>query len=554
MKKVIRNGYLLLVAITLLPGIAFFCGYIELRMLPVAFASAALLGLVMAAWAQSLNSIAELNGGTKPRLLPMINSTTDPLYQRNGRTAAMGKIPPMDLLSRSPKGIIFGKSAGKYVCLSPSMACSHTLVIGGSGSGKTSSVLLDTLLAHQLNQDDLAFCMVDVKGELEEKGWYPRDKNLRTINPTKRGKGYWGFDVFSDLTEKSPINEVLIAIRRVTFSLIPRNANSKDAFWTDAARTVATGIWLHGWIAKSYRTLPDLVDYLLSKNLKKLINEILEETEEGSIVAKMLAPYGGEDAADETISSIAVNMGAPFQLMATDETLRYLFRDCGKKRMITPEDLEKGISIDIQVPEEYLQMYQQVLSLLIGSVCTALTRRPEGSSPIVLVLDELGRLASEGQIEGLQQVLQVGRSRGVSVLALLQSWAAMEGSYSKSQCQDMLNNFAYRLILSAAPDAKDTVDMAVKAFGKYTEQKRTYSRGKSPSSSISFEEKDIILPEDLLDLPRKNRAILLSPDGAFMVQKLQYFKDRRLKAVAEHIKETRREGKEESGGDTERKE
>ncbi|MCR5311191.1 MAG: type IV secretory system conjugative DNA transfer family protein [Lachnospiraceae bacterium] len=466
----------------------------------------------------------------------------------------MGKIPPDNLLKRRPSGIIFGKASGMYVVVQPDLSCSHTLVIGGSGSGKTSSVLLDTLLAHQLNQDDLAFCMIDVKGELEEKGWYPRDENLRIFNPTKRGKGYWGFDVFYDLSEKSTPGEVLIVVRRVVFCMIQLKLESKDGFWIVSARVVVTGIWVHGWVVKGYRTLPELADYTLSKNLKALINEILGETEEGSIVAKLLASYGGENAAEETLSSIAMNIAPSMQLLATDETLRYLFRDCGRKRMITPEDLEKGISIDLQVPEEYLQMYQQVLSLVIGSVCTALTRRPEGSNPVVLVLDELGRIACEGQIEGLQQVLQVGRSRGVSVLALLQSWAALEGSYSKAQCTDMLNNFAYRLILSAAPDARDTVEMAVKAFGKYTEQRRSYSRGKSASSTVSFEEKDIIWPSDLLELPAKGKAILLSPQGAFMIQKLQYFRDHRLNNEALKIQEARREGKEEECGATPRTE
>lgn len=482
------------------------------------------------------NSVAKMNGKTDFPLLP-IQTVNDPEYQFSYKTQALNKKPSSELLQKIPQGIVFGKSANKYVCINPGeKGASHTLVLGPSGSGKTSSVLGDSILASSINKSsEITWIVVDVKGELEEK-FFPTDTKLAVFNPRDRNRQ--GFDCLYDINDESGEYEVLTTLRRVIYSLIPTtNQKSGETFWTDGPRSILQGTWLYGWQNLGLRTLPDLVDFTLSKNLKTLINEILADTDNYSNVSKLLTPFGGEDAADETLSSLSMNIGNALYLLATDETLRYLMRECPDK--ITPEILEQGVSVDIQIKDEFLQDYSKILSLIIGTFCTAMTRRPEGSKQICMVLDELGRIAHEGQIEGLQSVLQIGRSRGVSVICCLQSWSAMESIYPEGACKDMLNNFPYRLILQAQPDSKDVTEMAIKAFGKYTEKKRSYTNSKQKSYTYSFEEKDVIQERDLLILPEQNKVVLLSPYGAYRLQKLQYYKDSILGKKAKEIKESK---------------
>lgn len=483
------------------------------------------------------NSVAKMNGKTDFPLLPM-QTVNDPEYQFSYKTQSLNKRPSSELLQKNPKGIVFGKSANRYVCINPGeKGASHTLVLGPSGSGKTSSVLGDSILSSSINTDnEITWIVVDVKGELEEK-FFPSDTKLAVFNPRDRSRQ--GFDCLYDINDESSEYEVLTTLRRVIYSLIPTtNQKSGETFWTDGPRSILQGVWLYGWQNLGLRTLPDLVDFTLSKNLKTLINEILTDVDNYSNVSKLLTPFGGEDAADETLSSLSMNIGNALYLLATDETLRYLMRECPDK--ITPEILEQGVNVDIQIKDEFLQDYSKILSLIIGTFCTAMTRRPEGSKQICMVLDELGRIAHEGQIEGLQSVLQIGRSRGVSVICCLQSWSAMESIYPEGACKDMLNNFPYRLILQAQPDSKDVTEMAIKAFGKYTEKKRSYTNSKQKSYTYSFEEKDVIQERDLLILPEQNKVVLLSPYGAYRLQKLQYYKDSILGKKAEEIRESKK--------------
>lgn len=492
-----------------------------------------LLSLVMSLQIWCLNRIAKQNGLTEFPLIPY-HTDQNPYYQVSYRTKALYKKPDKRLLEKEPRGIVLSKSDGRYMSIQPGITpgALHTLVLGTSGSGKTSSVLLSTLLA-QHNNKEITFLAVDVKGELLEKGFSPDDK-VAVFNPRRRD--LYGFDFLYDLTPKSTESEVIEALRRVIYSLIPLK-HTGDEFWPVAARTVLLGLFLYGWEYQQCYTLPQLVDFALSKNLNTLITDILAEAEENSVVTRLLSSYGGDCVAEETLGSISSNIGNALQLFSSDANLRYLTREADRK--ITPELLEQGTSIDLLVEDRDLETYAPILSLAVATCITYLSSparektvaQDPQHSQVIFVLDELGRIP---EIQGLPSILQIGRSRGCTVLGCLQSWCSAEDHYGEKVASDMLTNFSYRIFLQCQPESKD-VDMAVKAFGKYTEKKKSVSTGKNKSYSYQFEEKDILQASDLLTLPDQNKVVVLSPYGAYMLQRCQYFKDTKLKKIASHI-------------------
>lgn len=496
-----------------------------------------LLSLVISLWIWSLNRIAKQNGLTDYPLIPY-NVDQNPYYQVSYRTKALSKKLDKRLLCKDPQGIILGKADSKYLSILPGITpgATHTLVLGTSGSGKTSSVLLSTLLA-QHNNKEITFLAVDVKGELLEKGFSMEDK-VAVFNPRRRD--LYGFDFLYDLTPKSTESEVIEALRRVIYSLIPLKHTGEE-FWPIAARTVLLGLFLYAWEYQQCYTIPQLVDFALSKNLNTLISDIMAEAEDNSVVTRLLSPYGGDCVAEETLGSISSNIGNALQLFSSDSNLRYLTREAPKK--ITPELLEKGISIDLLIEDRDLETYAPILSLAVATCITYLSSPAREKavaqdplhSQVVFILDELGRIP---EIQGLPSILQIGRSRGCTVLGCLQSWLAAEDHYGEKVAADMLTNFSYRVFLQAQPESKD-VEMAVKAFGKYLEKKKSVNTGKNRNYSYQFEEKDILQASDLLTLPDKNRIVVLSPFGAYMLQRCQYFKDTKLKKIADQIKNDR---------------
>lgn len=496
---------------------------------------ALVLSLVISLWIWSQNSIAKRNGLTDFPLIPY-NTDQNPYYQISYRTQALCKKPDKRLSEKEPKGIVLGKSDGRYMSIQPGITpgATHTLVLGTSGSGKTSSVLLSALLANSISKDKYAFLLVDVKGELLQKGFSADDK-VAVFNPRRRD--LYGFDFLYDVNEKSTESQVIETLRRVIYSLIPLR-HTGDEFWPVAARTVLLGLFLYAWEYQQCYTIPQLVDFALSKNLNTLISDVIAEAEENSVVTRLLSSYGGDCVAEETLGSISSNIGNALQLFSSDSNLRYLTKEAPKK--ITPELLEKGISIDLLIEDRDLETYAPILSLAVATCITYLSSPAREKavaqdplhSQVVFMLDELGRIP---EVQGLPSILQIGRSRGCTVLGCLQSWSAAEDHYGEKVAADMLTNFSYRVFLQAQPESKD-VEMAVKAFGKYLEKKKSINTGKNKSYSYQYEEKDILQASDLLTLPDKNKVVVLSPYGAYMLSRCQYFKDTKLKKIADRIK------------------
>lgn len=521
--------------LTIFVGLVTYYSYCSTNVIIGTMLCALLLGMAISLWIWLQNSIAKRNGLQDYPLIPYATDQ-NPYYQVSYRTQALNKKPDKRLSEKEPKGIVLGKSDGRYMSIQPGITpgATHTLVLGTSGSGKTSSVLLSTLLANGINKEKYAFVMVDVKGELLKKGFLVNDK-VAVFNPRRRD--LYGFDFLYDINEKSTESQVIEALRRVIYSLIPIK-HTGDEFWPIAARTVLLGLFLYAWEYQQCYTLPQLVDFALSKNLNTLITDILAEAEENSVVTRLLSSYGGDCVAEETLGSISSNIGNALQLFSSDSNLRYLTREADRK--ITPDLLEQGISIDLLIEDRDLEVYAPILSLAVATCITYLSspgrEKIVGRDPlhnqIVFVLDELGRLP---EIQGLPSILQIGRSRGCTVIGCLQSWSAAEEHYGEKVAQDMLTNFSYRVFLQAQPESKD-VDMAVKAFGKFNEKKKSVSTGKNKSYSYQFEEKDILQARDLLTLPDKNKVVVLSPYGAYMLSRCQYFRDTRLRKIADRIK------------------
>ena len=80
-----------------------------------------------------------------------------------------------------------------------------------------------------------------------------------------------------------------------------------------------------------------------------------------------------------------------------------------------------------------------MINLIIAQVFDSLIKRPEGSLPVMVVIDEMARLCSRGAIYGLHnQILLTGRSRNITLIMVTQSYEALSGAYSKDDIQSIV--------------------------------------------------------------------------------------------------------------------
>lgn len=482
------------------------------------------LSLLPAFYIYMSNNIARSGGKKKFGLLDAFEGKPEPYYSTKKQSAMYPEVSQQLIAGSKPSGIVLGKYRGKYVCR-PVEQDGHYLIIGGSGSGKSSALIIPTLL---INNGVPAF-VLDIKGELSRLAKKKGDARVHIFNPNDRRN--YGYDPFYNLKKESTEQEILETMQMVTFSLISLSTNVKDPFWKISARNMLCGLMIYHY-KRGKHNLVDIMDAILGQPIKASIQEVMTGSEPTTAEYRYLVAFS--DLADETISGIYAEMASNIIVFANDQDIRYALKHNSLK--CSPVDLENGNSIYVVIREDKLTAYNQVLQLIINQTLNALERRPEKSEPILFLIDELPRILSAGKIERLLDASRTLRSRNDRLILVTQSVEALMVVYSENEVVDLISNCNYKIILDAS--SQKTQHTISEWCGNYKEKKKIWNEaGTKQKTGISFEEKPIVEVSDLMTLAQTGEAILVCPYGYFRIQKTPYYKDKILKKLADEVAE-----------------
>jgi type IV secretion system protein VirD4 len=400
---------------------------------------------------------------------------------------------------KTGKGVIFGKIRGKTIS-KPENLEGHTLVIGGAGSGKSTCIAIPTLLnwtGHIL--------AIDLKGELSKitgtqrkniKIFNPQDVNSYTYNPLQIQDG----------------NRVQNA-QAIAKAVIPMPVNIKDPYWITSAQNLFTSAVLHYADEKDF---PDLVRKIQGTPIDTLI-EILANSEDED--SRLFAnPLSGLKT--ETSSGIFTELTNNIVNFATDKDLQSSLRKSNYS--IDTSDLDNS-DIFIQIPEDKLDIWKNLLTLIITQFLRSFEKRPEyNDKPVLLLLDEFARL---GKIEGIINALSTLRSKNIHIMILTQSLAQLDAIYGKDSRKIIADNCSYKVILKAT-DA-ETQEYFSKLVGTHEVKKQSHNSSydtiginKGHGQSTAEQEKRIIKPEEFAYL---EKPVLFTPYGFYRPQKAPYY-------------------------------
>lgn len=417
-----------------------------------------------------------------------------------------------ELRSHKPDGIIFGRQGKNYI-RKPITDDGHILVLGGSGSGKSSAGAIVALLANP----DTPVIAVDIKGELSYKATKRSNPKVLIVNPADRYSA--GYDPLYKLSSDSSEMQIYDTMRLIAISLISLPADVKDPFWKLSARNLLTGLLIYNF-KSGIRDFIGLVDAIMCKPVKESVAEIIEQASPTSTEYKYMTQFNG--LADDTLGGIVVEMLNPLALFANDMNVRYALRDNPIKA--TPAMLNEGYSVYLSIQEHQLTAYYNLLQLMLNETFYELEQRPEKSEPILFILDELPRLLSAGPLEKLLDGAKTLRSRRVTLYLVTQSVEALMSAYSDNQAIDLISNCPYIMILDA--NSTKTQKMVIDLAGKYVHRKNTWSSQASKNSmSTSYEDKNLIDSADIMKLKQNKQVMLVSPYGFYIIDKCPYYTD-----------------------------
>ena len=436
---------------------------------------------------------------------------------------------PKKYLNKEPEGVILGTYKNQYVRI-PTQEIYHYCVIGGSRSGKTSTVLLDTLLANfATKKNDFLTYAIDIKGELHIKSSYSHSPDIMVVNPTDQTTAGW--DVYYRLRD-NPSDDLIIEVMQEVASALIISTSKSDSFFVNNAQEMFVGMLLYFY--QQGENIIDSVNKILESEIKSLIGEIIKSSEPSDLHYKYLAKFDGKDA--ESVEDCMVELTTNLSVFGSKSDIKYCFRDNPIKA--SPFTFKENKSVFLAIPEHMLESYKAILRLCTVQTLKEMERRPDASGkevknkPMIILIDEFARL---GRMEGIFNALATLASKKISVILAFQSLAQCEVIYSKEETRVLMDNCRVKVIceVSDPQSAKAVQDWS----GKYREKKETLSAGKNRHKTYTYEDKDIVQPNDLITLVNQEEVILIiSGVGYLRPKKCYYFKDSQISKLAQKVR------------------
>lgn len=174
-----------------------------------------------------------------------------------------------NLVYRHPaqaKGILFGKKFG-LLAYSPEQDEGHILVLGPSGTGKTSALLIPTLRSWQGTA-----LVVDISGDISAN---VHTENKIIFDPT--AADCIPYDVFASIDAAPDDTERQERLEQLAYLLLPDKANDSEAgvFFTKNGRKMITAALIcyygMGW------GFVEICEFFLGHDWRSLLNDIAKQ-------------------------------------------------------------------------------------------------------------------------------------------------------------------------------------------------------------------------------------------------------------------------------------
>lgn len=480
-----------------------------------------------------------------PNIFDIQNLTDFPFSYSNGKLGH--DIPDRNqLIFREDHGFCFGvkRELGRdYFVGKRQTGDGHILCIGSPGSGKTTGPVIMSM-----GTWGGGIIALDIKGEDGDlvNPWYDLNrsmgsmkKHLKVFNPTKEYSSC--YDPYTLLRCDGEENLIHNA-RDLALAILPTPPRiSENKVWIKLAQNLLTGSILYYYdlgadfnstmVAVQNKSVPDLVKTIMGSNNEEVKFEM---TQSRNMSAEMFISKI-QGLKPEIMAGIGMDFGE-FVALAVDPLIKSAFSTEGKKDIIDWNDFnanEKVYDVIMQIPENKLEQWEPMITLMLNQLTKTLERRADKHSsygktlrPVLVLLDEFPRL---GTCHAIKNGLSTLRSRGVTFALFVQNLAQLDERYGTNGRRNILGCCSYKMLLSVTePDDQEYFSRLI---GTTKTGQRSVSANFSPngeilgySVSINEVKECIVKPEELGTL--ENYFILLTPRGFCRVDKASFYDQR----------------------------
>lgn len=368
-------------------------------------------------------------------------------------------------------GVVLGKMQNELIEKPPEKA-GHTVVIGGSGTGKTANNAIPSLL--RWKGTGLA---IDIKGELSETTAHTRHA-VRFSTEEKLAR-YNPLDFVNEIED----------VQEIGRTMFPKPEKG-EPFWSQCAQSIfASACWEY----KHEKTFAEVAQFLCENPDQEIIETLLDSDQmETRILANTVT-----NLKPETLGTVFAELRGKLTTIAVDKHIQYATSGSD----FSPSEIEESM-IYLQVSEHRLKQYGEIFAIIVGQFIRYLTKREEGKNPpVLLLLDEFPRL---GKMSDIVSGLATLRSRNVHLFLAIQSLSQLDTIYGKDERKVIIDNCAYKLVLHASDT--DTQRYFSDMAGQKTAVIKSFTQGEGVRKEQNFTTQEqsvpLIRPEEFGQLEK----------------------------------------------------
>lgn len=399
----------------------------------------------------------------------------------------------------------------------------HCLMIGAAGVGKTANFLYPNI--EYACASGMSWLCTDTKGDLFRnyagiaKDCYGYNISVLDLrNPTRSD----GDNILTlvnkymdeylahpeNLAAKAKAEKYAKITARTIICSDGAEAGSygQNAFFYDAAEGLLTSVILliaeycppeKRHIISVFKLIQDLMapSPVKNRSLFQLLMDKLPPTHK----AKWFAG-AALNSADQAMASVLSTAMSRLNAFLDSEMEQIL---CFDSALDTETFCTSKSAIFIVLPEEDNTKYFMVSLFLQQLYREMLTIADEhgGKLPnrVMVFADEIGTIP---KIESMEMMFSAGRSRRISMVPIIQSFAQLQKNYGKEGSSIIIDNCQDILFGGFAPNS-ESADILSKALGNRTVMSGSISRGKNdPSQSLQMMSRPLMSSDELKTLPK----------------------------------------------------
>ena len=421
----------------------------------------------------------------------------------------------------------------------------NTLVVGGSGSGKTRFFAKPNAM-----QANTSMVILDPKGEIaRDTGQLLIDKGMdvKVLDLINMWKSHC-YNPFVYLKED---NDVQRLVTNLFKSTTPKGSQSKDPFWDAAAAILLLALIFY----LKYEAPPDEQNFSMvmemlrsaevredDENFVSVLDELFERLEmrdPDHIALKYYRSY--RSGSGKTLKSIQITLAARLDKFNLDSLAALTITDeldlnmLGEKKtalfVIIPDN---DSSFNFLVSILYTQLFQQLFY--------SADHDHDGMLPnhVHFIMDEFANVSLPDDFD---KILSVMRSRGVSVSIILQNLAQLKALFEK-QWESIVGNCDEFLYLGG--NEQSTHKYVSELMGKSTLDTNTYgkTRGRNGNYSTNYQitGRELLTPDEVRMLDNRYALLFIRGELPVMDDKIDLLKHPDVQGTADGRAEVFRHG------------